>query len=80
MASSSSMRRLAILTGLLGALALPSVVQAAIPNVPNGAGGFTNPCDPTKGFDFTPQTKANFGKINLKRGHRVVEFVLKYYF
>ena len=39
MASSSSMRRLAILTGLLGALALPSVVQAAIPNVPNGAGG-----------------------------------------
>ena len=31
-------------------------------------------------FDFTPQTKANFGKINLKRGHRVVELVLKYYF
>ena len=29
---------------------------------------------------FTPQTISNFGKINLKRGHRVVEFVLKYYF
>ena len=39
-----------------------------------------NVCDPTKGFDFTPQTKANFGKINLKRGHRVIELVLKYYF
>ena len=37
-------------------------------------------CDPTKGFNFTPQTKDNFGKINLKRGHRVIEFVLKYYF
>ena len=37
-------------------------------------------CDPTGGFDFTPQTKANFGKINLKRGHRVIELVLKYYF
>jgi hypothetical protein len=37
-------------------------------------------CDPTKGFSYTQQTKDNFGKINLKRGHRVVEFVLKYYF
>ena len=51
-----------------------------VPNVPNGAGGTVNACDATKGFDYTPQTKANFGKINLKRGHRVIEFVLKYYF
>ena len=44
-------------------------------------GGFaTNVCDPTGGFTFTQQTKDNFGKINLKRGHRVIEFVLKYYF
>jgi hypothetical protein len=61
-------------------LTLDTTCKVRANNVPNGAGGFTNPCDPTKGFDFTPQTKANFGKINLKRGHRVVEFVLKYYF
>jgi hypothetical protein len=49
--------------------------------VPDGTGGFKdNVCDPTGGFDFTPQTKDNFGKINLKRGHRVIELVLKYYF
>jgi hypothetical protein len=49
-------------------------------NAPDGTGQLTSVCDPTAGFDFTPQTKSNFGKINLKRGHRVVEFVLKYYF
>jgi hypothetical protein len=49
--------------------------------VPDGTGNFANGvCDPTGGFAFTPQSLANFGKINLKRGHRVVEFVLKYYF
>jgi hypothetical protein len=61
-------------------LTLDTTCKVRLNNVPNGAGGFTNPCDPTAGFDFTPQTKANFGKINLKRGHRVVELVLKYYF
>jgi hypothetical protein len=61
-------------------LTLDTTCKVRLNNVPNGAGGFTNPCDPTQGFDFTPQTKANFGKINLKRGHRVVELVLKYYF
>jgi hypothetical protein len=35
---------------------------------------------PDGGFNFTQQTKDNFGKIQLKRGHRVIEFVLKYYF
>ena len=49
-------------------------------DAPNGNGGTQNVCDPTAGFDFTKQTKDNFGKINLKRGHRVIEFVLKYYF
>ena len=49
--------------------------------VPDGNGGFRdNVCDPTGGFDFTPQTIANFGMINLKRGHRVIELALKYYF
>ena len=37
-----------------------------------------NVCDPTQGFHYDQQTTDNFGKINLKRGHRVVEFVLKY--
>jgi hypothetical protein len=61
-------------------LVLDTTCRVRANNLPNGAGGFTNPCDPTKGFDFTPQTKSNFGKINLKRGHRVIELVLKYYF
>ena len=49
--------------------------------IPNGTGALANDvCDPTQGFIYTPQTIDNFGKINLKRGRRVVEFVLKYYF
>ncbi len=49
--------------------------------VPNGVGGVSdNICDPTQGFAYDQNTIDNFGKINLKRGRRVVEFVLKYYF
>ncbi len=55
--------------------------RVRVTGVPTGNGAnTTDVCDPTKGFDFTPQTKDNFGKINLKRGHRVIELVLKYYF
>ena len=61
-------------------LTLDTTCRVTVPDLPTGAGGTTSACDPTKGFDFTPQTKANFGKINLKRGHRVIELVLKYYF
>jgi hypothetical protein len=62
-------------------LSLNTTCRVRVASVADGAGGFaTNVCDPTGGFDFTPQSKANFGKINLKRGHRVIEFVLKYYF
>ena len=61
-------------------LTLATTCRVQVANVPDGAGGFQTVCDPTKGFDFTPQTLANFGKINLKRGHRVIELVLKYYF
>jgi len=62
-------------------LTLETVCNVTVPNVPTGNGtNTTNACDPTKGFSYTPQTLSNFGKINLKRGHRVVEFVLKYYF
>jgi Acetyl xylan esterase (AXE1) len=39
MASPRSMRRLAALFCVLGALALPSVTEAAIPNIPDGGGG-----------------------------------------
>ena len=39
--------------------------------------GFSNICDPTKGFHFTPGT---FGQITNKHGHRVVELALKFYF
>jgi hypothetical protein len=62
-------------------LELNTTCRSRVPELPNGAGGVaTNVCDPTKGFDFTPQTLSNFGRINLKRGHRVIELVLKYYF
>jgi predicted acyl esterase len=48
-----SMRRLAFLTGLLGLLALPSVADAAIPNIANGAGG---------NISCSVQTGANAGQ------------------
>jgi hypothetical protein len=61
-------------------LTLETRCNVRVTGVPNGAGGTADVCDPTKGFTFTQQTKDNFGKINLLRGHRVIEFVLKYYF
>jgi hypothetical protein len=49
--------------------------------VPNGVGGTSdNICDPTGGYRFTQNTIENFGKINLQRGHRVIELALKLYF
>jgi hypothetical protein len=47
---------------------------------PDGAGGTSNVCDPTQGFHFTDQTLSNFGKINLLRGHRIIELALKFHF
>ncbi|PYR53905.1 MAG: hypothetical protein DMF91_27650, partial [Acidobacteria bacterium] len=62
-------------------LTLQTTCKVRVNNVPDGTGAFqNNVCDPTGGFDYTQQTKDNFGKINLKRGHRVIELVLKYYF
>ncbi len=62
-------------------LTFDTVCRVTVPSLPNGAGGTsTNVCDPTGGFDVTQSTKDNFGKVNLLRGHRVIEFVLKYYF
>ena len=49
--------------------------------VPNGVGGTAdNVCDPTGGFSFTQNPIENFGKINILRGRRVIEFALKYCF
>ena len=48
--------------------------QPGDPNCPD------NVCDPTGGFQYDQNTIDNFGKVNLKRGRRVIEFVLKYYF
>jgi hypothetical protein len=62
-------------------LTLNTVCNATVDNVPNGVGGTANGvCDPTKGFSFDDNTKANFGKLNLLRGHRVVEFAFKFFF
>jgi hypothetical protein len=61
-------------------LTLNTVCNRRVEGVPNGAGGTGNPCDPRAGFRFTDDTVANFGKIQTKRGHRVIEFALKYYF
>jgi hypothetical protein len=61
-------------------LTLDTTCNVMVPNVATGAGTTTTACDPTGGFSYTPQTMANFGKINLKRGRRVIELVLKYYF
>ena len=47
-------------------------------NAPDGRGGIQNVCDPTQGFHYDQQTIDNFGTIT-KRGHRVVDIVLRYY-
>jgi hypothetical protein len=62
-------------------LNLESVCNRTIDNVPNGVGGTVNGvCDPTGGFSFSQNTRNNFGKINILRGRRIIEFALKYYF
>jgi hypothetical protein len=60
---------------------LQTVCNVRVNGVPNGVGGTTdNVCDPRGGYTLSENTKQNFGKIILKRGHRVVEFALKLYF
>jgi hypothetical protein len=62
-------------------LTLNTVCNRTVDHVPNGIGGFVDGvCDPTAGFSFDQNTKDNFGKINLLRGRRIIEFALKYYF
>jgi len=47
---------------------------------PNGIGGTNDVCDPTQGYSFDQQTLDNFGRINVLRGHRVIELAVKFYF
>lgn len=62
-------------------LMLETTCNVTVNGVPNGTGGLNNNvCDPFGGFSFTENTINNFGKINLKRGRRVIELALKYYF
>jgi hypothetical protein len=62
-------------------LTLNAVCNVTVNHVPNGTGGFNDGvCDATQGFHYDQATIDNFGKINIKRGHRVIEFALKYYF
>ena len=62
-------------------LRLETACNVRVNGVPNGSGGTTdNVCDPTGGFHLTDNSIQNFGKIILQRGHRVIEFALKFYF
>ena len=62
-------------------LTLDTRCNRRVDHVPNGVGGYADGvCDPAGGYSFTDVTKANFGRINILRGHRVIEFVLKYDF
>ena len=61
-------------------LALETACNRRI-TVPTGDGGNTaSVCDPTGGFSYTNNTINNFGKIQNKRGRRIVEFALKFTF
>jgi hypothetical protein len=59
---------------------LEATCNVRVGGVPNGAGGTAEVCDPNGGFTFTDNTLANFGKLITKRGHRVVEFALRFFF
>ncbi len=62
-------------------LTLQTTCNVRANGVPNGAGGTAdNICDPRGGYTLTENSRQNFGKIILRRGHRVVEFALKLYF
>ena len=62
-------------------LTLETVCNVKVNGVSNGAGGTAdNVCDPRGGFHFTQQTVDNFGKVTSKRGRRIIEFAVKFYF
>ena len=62
-------------------LTLNTVCKVHKNGVPKGNGDTAdNICDPTGGFDYSQETKDNFGKIVNKHGRRIVEFAFKFYF
>jgi hypothetical protein len=62
-------------------LTLDTRCNRRVDHVPDGTGGDVDGvCDPAAGYSFTDDTNQNFGRIVLKRGHRAIELVLKYYF
>jgi len=62
-------------------LTLTTVCNRQVNGVPNGVGGTKdNVCDPQGGFHFNDDTLKNFGKITDKRGRRIIELALKFYF
>jgi hypothetical protein len=61
-------------------LTLQTECNVRVSGVPNGAGGTVDVCDPQGGFRFTETTLNNFGKIISKRGRRIIEFAVKFYF
>lgn len=48
--------------------------------VRNGAGGTTDVCDPTGTYSYSADTLRDFGTVKTKRGHRIIEVALKFYF
>lgn len=62
-------------------VALDTRCNVRVDGVPDGSGGSRDDvCDPSRGFSFTPQTLANFGRVALSRGHRVIGVGAKVYF
>jgi hypothetical protein len=62
-------------------LTLRTVCNRKVDGVPNGVGGTKDGvCDPQGGFHFDQETIDNFGKITNKRGRRIIELALKFYF
>lgn len=61
-------------------LTLQTDCNVRVNGVPNGVDTSDNQCDPTGGFHFTDNTLANFGKVITKRGHRVIELAVRFFF
>lgn len=62
-------------------LTLQTECNVRVNGVSNSAGGTVdNVCDPRGGFRYTQSTIDNFGKIISKRGRRIIEFAVKFYF
>jgi len=61
-------------------LTLQTTCNVRVSGVSNSNGGTADVCDPRGGYTFTQNTKDNFGKILTKRGHRVVELALRFFF